>query len=67
MVLKSIFYHPPDPDKPVVATRKSRFIGEIPNHKYQISNKSQHAAQAPALRVTEIQNTKREYVLEKLI
>ena len=34
--------------------RKSRFIGEMPNHNYQIPNPSQHAAQAPALRVTEI-------------
>jgi hypothetical protein len=31
---------------------------EIPNNKSQITNKSQHAAQAPALRVTEIQNLK---------
>jgi hypothetical protein len=31
---------------------------EIPNNKHQITNKSQHAAQAPALRVTEIQNNK---------
>ncbi len=61
---------PPSPQreagKPVSAKRfyKSRFIGEIPNHKYQIPNKSQHAAQAPALRVTEIQNPKRKYDLE---
>jgi hypothetical protein len=32
---------------------------EIPN------NKSQHAAQAPALRVTEIQNSKPAYDLEE--
>jgi len=31
---------------------------EIPNNKYQITNKYQHAAQAPALRVTKILNSK---------
>jgi hypothetical protein len=31
---------------------------KIPSTKYQISNKSQHAAQAPALRVTQIQKSK---------
>jgi hypothetical protein len=31
---------------------------EIPNNKSQKTNKLQHAAQAPALRVTEIQNSK---------
>jgi len=44
----------PNPDKP-----------EITNHKYQIPNKSQHAAQAPALRVTEIQNLKHAQDIEK--
>jgi hypothetical protein len=34
-------------------------IMKIPSTKIQISNKSQHAAQALALRVTEIQNTKK--------
>ncbi len=38
---------------------------EIPNNKSQITNKLQHAAQAPALRVTEIQNPKRFYDLEE--
>ena len=38
---------------------------EIPNHKYQIPNKSQHAAQAPALRVTEIQNSKHVHDFEE--
>ncbi len=33
--------------------------------KYQIPNKSQHAAQAPALRVTEIQNSKHVHDLEE--
>ena len=33
-------------------------IMKIPSTKIQISNKYQHAAQAPALRVTEIQNSK---------
>jgi hypothetical protein len=33
-------------------------INKIPSTKKQISNKHQHAAQAPALRVTEIQNSK---------
>jgi len=33
---------------------------EIPNNKFQITNKFQHAAQAPALRVTEIQNPKQK-------
>jgi hypothetical protein len=37
---------------------------EIPKHKHQIPNKLQHAAQAPALRVTEIQNNKHEYDLK---
>jgi hypothetical protein len=32
----------------------------IPSTKKQITNKSQHAAQAPALRVTQIQNSKPE-------
>jgi hypothetical protein len=32
---------------------------KAPNHNTQIPNKSQHAAQAPALRVTKIQNHKR--------
>jgi len=31
---------------------------KIPSTKNQISNKSQHAAQAPALSVTQIQNPK---------
>jgi len=31
---------------------------EIPNNTSQITNRFQHAAQAPALRVTEIQNIK---------
>ena len=31
---------------------------KIPSTKNQIPNKSQHAAQAPALRVTKIQNSK---------
>jgi len=43
-----------NPDKP-----------EIPNHKYQIPNKSQHAAQAPALHVTEIQNPKHVHDLQE--
>jgi len=33
---------------------------EIPNNKFQKTNKSQHAAQVPALRVTEIQNHKQK-------
>jgi len=33
-------------------------VTEIPSTKYQIPNKYQHAAQAPALRVTQIQNFK---------
>jgi len=33
-------------------------VMEIPSTKNQISNKYQHAAQAPALRVTKIQNSK---------
>jgi len=33
---------------------------KIPSTKNQISNKFQHAAQAPALRVTQIQNPKRK-------
>ena len=58
--------NPPDADKPirggkpVGAKRKSRFVGEIPKHKYQIPNKSQHAAQAPALRVIEIPKYKQK-------
>jgi len=44
----------PNPDKP-----------EIPNHKYQIPNKLQHAAQASALLVTEIQNLKHTQDIEK--
>ncbi len=44
----------PNPDKP-----------ENTNHKFQITNKSQHAAQAPALRVTEIQNPKQVQNIEK--
>jgi hypothetical protein len=39
---------------------------EIPNLKYQIPNHSQHAAQAPALRVTKIKNLKRTYDIEKM-
>jgi len=38
---------------------------EIPNSKRQISNKYQHAAQAPALRVTKIPNNKPVYDLEE--
>jgi hypothetical protein len=34
--------------------------GEIPNNKLQITNKFQHAAQAPALRVTEKTNNKQK-------
>jgi len=37
---------------------KVHCLVEIPNNKSQKTNKSQHAAQAPALRVTEIQNSK---------
>jgi hypothetical protein len=33
---------------------------EIPNNKFEMTNKFQHAAQAPALRVTEIQNPKQK-------
>jgi hypothetical protein len=33
---------------------------KIPSTKYQISNKSQHAAQAPALRVIQIQKSKQK-------
>jgi predicted Fe-Mo cluster-binding NifX family protein len=33
---------------------------KIPNNKSQRTNKSQHAAQAPALRVTKIQNHKQK-------
>ncbi len=35
---------------------------EIPNNKSQMTNKLQHAAQAPALRVTEIQNSKQKTI-----
>jgi len=38
---------------------------EIPNNKSQMTNKYQHAAQAPALRVTEISNNKPVYDLEE--
>ena len=37
---------------------------EITNIKLQISNNFQHAAQAPALRVTEIRKSKQYLVLE---
>ncbi len=39
----------------------------VPHNKNQISNKSQHAAQAPALRVTEIQKSKQSLGLEGLV
>jgi len=35
-------------------------VVEIPNNKSQKTNKSQHAVQVPALRVTEIQNHKQK-------
>jgi len=39
---------------------KVHCIKEISNNKFQKTNKYQHAAQAPALRVTEIQNPKQK-------
>jgi hypothetical protein len=39
---------------------KVRCLAKIPNNKSQKTNKYQHAAQAPALRVTKIQNPKQK-------
>ncbi len=51
--------------KNIVTVHRVVELVEIPKNKLQITNKSQHAAQAPALRVTEIQNPKHVHDLQE--